>query len=85
MFNELGRCWGILVGSHPDVPQKCSTEPLIPDAKVLKQAHLEAKENKKRNKKDKKKSSKKRKKDKKKKESQRPSAQSLEVPDSPPS
>ena len=39
VFNELGRCWGILIGSHHDVPPKSSNEPLIPDAKALKQAH----------------------------------------------
>ena len=36
VFNELGRCWGILIGSHNDIPQKVNTEPLIPDAKALK-------------------------------------------------
>ncbi len=84
VFNELGRCWGILIGSHDDIPSKVTAEETSGQtlsSTIVKSAAKDSKR--KRSKKDKKKDSKKRKKDKKiKKAENRPSAESLELPES---
>lgn len=84
MFNELGRCWGFLVGAHNDIPNKIISDLTLSSSIVSIAPTKDLR--KKRTKKEKKKESKKRKKDRKSKKSEsRPSAESLEIPDSPPS
>jgi hypothetical protein len=85
VFNELGRCWGILTGSLNDLPQKVTPLPDTLSASIVEEAkeEKETKKNKK-TKKEKKKDSKKKKK-KTKKVEPRPSVESMEVPDSGPS
>lgn len=91
MFNELGKCWGIIIGAHNDIPGKIGVHTL-PDPKKLpgsekhEEIPLSEKELKKKKRKDKKKADKRRKKEKKKKTKQKLlDSEKNEVPESPPS
>lgn len=72
VFNELGKCWGLVIGSYNDIPAKMAEEVHVPDplkmpgGGKLAEVPLTTKEMKRKRRKDKKREKKRREKERKK-------------------
>ena len=77
VFNELGKCWGLLIGSYNDIPAKMADDVHVPDPMKmpgggrLAEVPLTSREMKRKRRKDKKREKKRREKERKKREKER--------------
>lgn len=84
VFNELGKCWGLLVGSYNDVPSQMSSGVEVPDplkmpgGGKLAEVPMTSREMKRKRRKDKKREKKRRDKERKKREKERQKARNKE-------